>query len=379
MANEPIPVNPEIIRWARTRAGFSEEVAAEKFKKIIAWEAGENYPTYPQLEQLAESFKIPVAVFFFPEPPKLPPINETFRTLSKAELENIPQKVRLLLRKAKALQLNLYELCDGRNPAEKLITNVFRFGPDAQVVAIAQQVREFFGVTIEEQISWIDTDDALKHWRNTLLSAGVFVFKDAFHEESFSGFCLFDKDFPIIYLNNSSPKTRQIFTIFHELAHLLFHTSGIDTVDGAFIPRLAAEPRKIEVLCNKFAAEFLVPDAAFKQALAGNFPSKQTAEKLAARFHVSREFIFRRFLDANLISQVSYEAAAKEWAGQKNKMSGGGNTYWTKLAYLGRDYVKLALSQYHQNKISQTQLADYLDTKPRYVGTLEEYYARGES
>jgi Zn-dependent peptidase ImmA (M78 family)/transcriptional regulator with XRE-family HTH domain len=378
MANEPIPVNPEIIRWARTRAGYTAEVAAEKFKKIIAWESGENHPTYPQLEQLAESFKIPVAVFFFPEPPKLPPINETFRTLSKKELESIPQKVRLLLGKAKALQLNLYELCDGRNPAEKLITKELRFDSDVQVTAMAQTVREFLGVTIEDQISWIDTDDALKHWRSAVLSGGVFVFKDAFHEESYSGFCLYDNDFPIIYLNNSVPKTRQIFTLFHELAHLLFHTSGIDTVDGAFIPRLDDEPRKIEVLCNKFAAEFLLPDLVFRQALVGSFPSRQTAEKLAARFHVSREFIFRRFLDANLISQVSYEAAAKEWAGQKNKVPGG-NPYWTKIAYLGRDYVKLALSQYHQNKISQSQLADYLDTKPRFVGTLEEYYARGET
>ena len=378
MANEPIPVNPELIRWARTRAGYTSEAAAEKFKKIVSWEAGENYPTYPQLEQLAESFKIPVAVFFFPEPPKLPPINETFRTLSKLELENIPQKVRLLLAKAKALQLNLYELCDGQNPADKLITNVFKFQPDSQVVAVAQKVREFLGVTIEEQVSWVDNDDALKHWRDALLSAGVFVFKDAFHEESYSGFCLFDKDFPIIYLNNSSPKTRQIFTLFHELAHLLFHTSGIDTVDGAFIPHLAAEPRKIEVLCNKFAAEFLLPELIFKQALAGNFPSRQIAEKLAARFHVSREFIFRRFRDFNLITQQSYEAAAREWAEQKTRVPGG-DFYWTKLAYLGRDYVKLALSKYHQNQIDQTQLAEYLDTKPRHVGTLEEYYARGES
>ena len=57
----------------------------------------------------------------------------------------------------------------------------------------------------------------------------------------------------------------------------------------------------------------------------------------------------------------------------------GGNPYWTKISYLGRDYIRLALSQYHQNRIDQVQLADFLDSKPRHIGTLEEYFVRGEA
>jgi hypothetical protein len=48
-----------------------------------------------------------------------------------------------------------------------------------------------------------------------------------------------------------------------------------------------------------------------------------------------------------------------------------------KRAYLGRDYVALAFSQYHQNRIDETQLGEYLDMKPKNVGTLEEYFVRG--
>jgi len=51
---EEIPVKPQIVAWARKRAGLSIEEAAEKFTHIAAWEAGTSFPTYPQLERLAD-------------------------------------------------------------------------------------------------------------------------------------------------------------------------------------------------------------------------------------------------------------------------------------------------------------------------------------
>ncbi len=379
MAREQIPVNPAILRWARERAGFSPEEAAERFKKFAAWEAGDSFPTYPQLESLSEAFKLPIAVFFFPDPPDLPPIEELFRTLPEVEFSQIPRRVRLLLRKAKALQLNLEELCRSRNPAPRLITRDLHFRVSVDVATMARQVRDYVGVSLADQATWTSAEEAFKRWRAALLDVGVFVFKDAFREAEYSGFCMYDDVFPIIYVNNSMADTRQSFTLFHELAHLLFHTSGIDTIADDFIPALPDRARRIEILCNRFAAEFLVPEAAFVAIFAGHDASEETAELIARRFNVSREFVYRRFLDRGLIDVRSYEEAATRWAGQRQPGGGGGNPYWTKISYLGRDYIRLALSQYHQNRIDQSQLADYLNSKPRYVGTLEEYFGRGEA
>ena len=74
MAREEIQVNPDLIAWARERAGLTLEEASKKFNRIAAWEAGDASPTYPQLERLADKLKLPVAVFFFPELPSFPPI-----------------------------------------------------------------------------------------------------------------------------------------------------------------------------------------------------------------------------------------------------------------------------------------------------------------
>jgi transcriptional regulator with XRE-family HTH domain len=99
MPSKGLPVTPALITWARTRAGLSID-DARSFGKIDEWERGESGPTYPQLEALAAALKVPVAVSFFPEPPNVPDVTQTFRTLPEIEFEQIPSRVKLLLRKA---------------------------------------------------------------------------------------------------------------------------------------------------------------------------------------------------------------------------------------------------------------------------------------
>lgn len=57
------------------------------------------------------------------------------------------------------------------------------------------------------------------------------------------------------------PKSRQIFTIFHELAHLLYRTGGIDVRSETFFRQLKGDYSRIEVKCNRFAGEFLLPES----------------------------------------------------------------------------------------------------------------------
>ncbi len=151
MRYEALPVTPALIAWARARAGISADEASKTFKHIQAWEDGKAFPTYPQLEQLADAFKVPVAVFFFPAPPTVPEIGETFRTLPETEYQRIPSRVRLLLRKAMALQLNLMELTGGRNTSPRLITRDLAFAPNVSFSHMAETVRAYLGVSLDEQ------------------------------------------------------------------------------------------------------------------------------------------------------------------------------------------------------------------------------------
>ena len=378
MPRDEIPITPALVTWARTRAGFSLAEAARDFKKIEEWESGGSFPSYPQLERLADKFKLPIAVFFFPEPPSVPPIAETFRTLPEPQYSEIPRRIKFLLRKAKALQLNLIELHGGKNPTQRLITHDLQFSQNVQIEDMARQVRQYLGIPLEIQRNWDGVDAALDNWRSAFFQVGVYVFKDAFKVEEYSGFCLYDETFPIIYVNNSTAKTRQIFTLFHELAHLLFQTSGIDTLNDEYISLLPEQARRIEVICNRFAAAFLVPEAAFEAAFAGRKPSEELAEQMAAQFHVSREFIYRKFLDRRLITEEAYSRAARRWAAQK-KPSPEGDFYNTQIAYLGPEYIRAALTPYYQNRFNDVQLAEYLNIAPKNLATFEARFARRRS
>lgn len=376
---ERLPVTPALVRWARERAGFSLEEATRRFPKIQEWEKGVVAPTYAQLEALAGTFKVPVAVFFFPEPPKVPRVEETFRTLPEAAFDLLPPRIKLLLRKAKALQLALFELNDGTNPAARLITRDLRFSPTVEIEVMATEVRSYLGVSVEEQTSWTTTEVALEAWRQRFADVGVYVFKDQFRIADFAGFCLTDEEFPIIYVNNTSAKTRQIFTLFHELAHLLFHTSGIDVEQDDYIESLVGDSRRIEVLCNRFAGEFLVPREALAEALRGIRISPTSVADLSRQFKVSQLVIWRRLRDTYRISRAMYEHAHQRALAEERRRprDRGGDYYNNQLAYLGRPYVGLALSRYYQNKITEEQLADYLNIKPKNIAPLEERFLRG--
>jgi Zn-dependent peptidase ImmA (M78 family) len=380
MAREQMPITKAVLTWARDRAGFSITEAQEKFKSIAEWEdtSSDETPTYVQLEALATAFKVPIAVFFFPRPPNVPKIEETFRSVPEAALIAVEPRIKLLLRKAKVLQLNLAELNNGRNPARRLITRDIRFPITVDAGAMAADVRDYLGITLAEQTSWANTEVALEKWRARFIDVGVFVFKDQFRSDAFTGFCLTDEEFPIIYVNNTAPKARQIFTLFHELGHLLFHTSGVDFRREVDAPRSTGTAHRIEVLCNRFAGALLVPDNAFRAEMAGRAANFDTALDLARHFNVSTLVIFRKMRDHRLIDAGAYQAAhSRAEAESDRKSSKGGDPHNNRMAYLGRAYVGMALAAYHQHRIDESQLADYLLVKPRHVAPLEERFLRG--
>lgn len=152
----PIPVNPDVLRWARDSMRLSlEEVAGRMNKRVSdieAWERGDESPTYIQLERLAyDVYKRPVALFFFPDVPDEDAVEQSFRTLPEQELQRMPPRILFLLRRAKVFQLNLAELYEGVNPANRQILRDLNFAASVDVSEMAEQVRAYLGIDLTEQ------------------------------------------------------------------------------------------------------------------------------------------------------------------------------------------------------------------------------------
>ena len=374
--------NPDVLRWARESSGFTlREVAKflnKEESKISEWEAGATSPTYVQLERLAyELYKRPVAIFFFPEPPREPDPTESFRTLPDFELANLIPDTKHAMREAQAMQIALRELTRNLDVSERRLLRDIRVKSGDDISSVAQTVRAYLQIPLDDQIRWLNTDVALKNWRDAVQDSGVFVFKRTFKQRDISGFCLQDEDFPVVYLNNSAAKSRQVFSLFHEIAHLLLHTSGVTKLNDRYIASLDGEARNIEVFCNKFASEFLVPSDDFNRRLIAGETPEETAVSLSNHYKVSREVILRRLKDREMIGQSYYDDTVAKWQEEfedrRRSQKPGGDYYSTQATYLGRKYLTLAFRQFYEGHVTLDELAGYLNVKAKNVPGLERY------
>ncbi len=380
-------VQPNVLRWARQTIGLSADDVARKLKRpvsdIEAWESGADSPTYSQLEKLAyDVYKRPLALFFMPEVPAEDMPQHEFRSLPDSDLLSLSPDTRLRIRNAHAYQVALRELFDDHNPSQEQIWKRIQLNVGHSVVEQSQAIRDALGVSLPAQFTWADNDVALKEWRAAIEAAGVFVFKWTFKQKDISGLSLLDQEFPLICINNSSAKSRQTFSLFHELAHILLRMNGICKDDFQHVNELPTSLRDVELFCNSIAAEVLVPITDLSEQTETLPPNADQADDsvfaaLAARYSVSREVILRRLLDQGRVSLQSYRARVRGWVSQ-SASEPGGNYYATFNTYLSQRFAQEVVRQHSRNRLSVEQASDLLGVKPRNYAALELCILRGK-
>lgn len=367
-----IKVNNDILVWARQELNITQEEVADRMGRniedIINWEEGKDYPTYAQLEKLAYTiYKRPLAVFFFPNIPNIPKNNGKFRTLDNEIFNEIPTRIIELMNQARVMQLNLQELDSNSR------IRITELELDIHEQNFYEKLRDVLGVDLELQKKAKNMSDAFEMWRSAFYECGVYVFKEAFKDNSFSGFCLYDIKYPVIYINNSMSYSRQIFTLFHELCHILIKTSGIDKANDDYISRLELDNRKLEMICNMFAGKFLVPTNDLLKLIDNVEINEKNIEKLSKKYSVSRDVILRKLLDMGKISKEAYEKKHSDYQEEMYRKPinrGGGNYYNTKKAYLGENYINDVCSNYYSGKIDLYETANYLNVRVEAIPQL---------
>lgn len=368
-------VTPSVLHWAREDAGyFKEEVSAMlKAKRVTAevidkWEKGEAQPSMPQLRKIAEMYKRSTFFFYYKKLRIESSVERAdFRSVPSNIIKDIPPRIRYLVRKAKVRIADLEQLLPDAGTAE---VHSLRIDGAEDAKGLARRIREVIGITPEEQCKWSkDPYSAFKTWRELLGELGVWVFKNKFKEQykdslndEYCGFCMNNDKFPIIYINSKQDIRRQIFTLFHELGHLLKGAAGVDFRSEPVYPK---EYQKIEVFCNDFAGSFLVPWTG--EVLNHSNPDYDTLCNLADRYKVSFDVVLRRFRDQNIISQDKFselrshrEQKTKDY---QNRTKGGPSYLVKHSSYLGKKYLQLVFSEYHKNRLDEFQAAKYLGVK----------------
>jgi Zn-dependent peptidase ImmA (M78 family) len=383
-------VKGELLEWARVSAHLSVGEAARKAQvkeeQLVAWEKAESQPSIPQLRKLGRVYKRPLAVFYLPKPPKGFDALRDFRRLPQDMVGKQSPELAFEIRRARSrreIALDLYQELVGEDPKPFSVTA--RTDEDPETVAV--RLREHLGVKLGEAASWRTVYDAFNRWRSALEEAGVLVFQAEDVEVSEArGFSLSERLFPVVVVNIKDAVVGRIFSMLHEVAHLMLREGGLCD----FEEESARAQERIEVFCNRVAGAVLMPQAfVLGEDVVRQHKGMQWSDDeigfLAQRYRVSREALVRRFLVLGKTSedfyrrkrkqlQAEYEAQREEIEQRKALgVEGGGFAPPDRMAVskAGPFFVRLVLDSYHQEKITANDLSSFLEVRLKHIPKIE--------
>jgi Zn-dependent peptidase ImmA (M78 family)/DNA-binding XRE family transcriptional regulator len=324
-------INPDILSWARERAGIDLPILAKKLnikpERLTSWERGDNKPTFKQAQNLAHHTYVPFGYLFLREPPKEDLPLPDLRTVG----DHPPDSISINLRDTvfDVIQRQLWYQEYQHDQGNSQVDIVGRLAGETQANKIVADMKARM-----ELPPW-PTRGNWEDYRRELIAKiealGILVMRSSMvgsnthrllNVNEFRGFAIADRVAPVIFINTADCPEAQLFTLIHELTHIWLGESGISD----------AKPdnqHQIEKVCNSVAAEFLAPADEFHEYWDENSENwKSNLPTLSAHFHVSRWVIARRALELNLITNEVYWVFVRELqSAYKNREKNGTPPY----------------------------------------------------
>ena len=331
-----ITLQPGVLRWARERAGISPEELARQIKvkseRVFEWEESGRI-SIAQTDNLAKSTHTPLGFLYLTEPPtdQLPiPDFRTRRQSVAPPSPDLLETVESMQRRQSWMRDEL--ITGGAEPLDFI--GVWRTDDSPRQVARAMRdALQLADGWATQEATWTD---ALRRLRDQAEHVGVLVVLNGvvgnnthrkLNSDEFQGFALVDEYAPLVFVNGADFKAAQMFTLAHELAHLLVGETGVSRFRD-FRPVHHAT----EQFCDRTAAEFLVPERELQAFWPTIERETDPHQAIARRFKVSLLVAARRTLDLSLIDEDAFsnfyqEYQDQEWHEKQSSEPGGGD-FW---------------------------------------------------
>ena len=380
MADKTVPITAQVLAWTREEAGLTQVELAERAKLAVewirAWEAAESRPTKGQFSELVRVLKRPSALFFLPEPPVeagMPTALRSAPALGNRKLG--PEEARQIRRARRLQEVTSWVLRDEGSADVRLR----RYRPSQDPVEIGVVERSQSGISAAEQFAWTSPSEAFRSWRDHLENQGILVMQLTMGKNNIRGFGAWDDHAPLVAVNTAYHPTARIFTLFHEVAHLLTRTDA--ACQSFVIP--GQQDGSVERWCERFAAAFLLPEDSLK-TVAGKYgvtvasptDCPDTARLIANRFSVSTRATAIRLQEVGLAEPSLYSAvaahlAARDW----NDSSGGGGrgqpASEKRVTQFGARLPSTLFAAADRGRLTTRDLADYLQLKTGQLDDLK--------
>ena len=336
-------VRPELLRWARERAGIEADALARRFPKYHEWESGLALPTLKQVEKLANVTHAPVGYFFLNQPPRealpIPDLRTVGSLPVRAPSPNLLSTIYLCQQRQEWYRE--FVRAEGDAPLQFIGSETTA----SRIERVAARIRNSLDLDLAAQAALPTWTEALRCLIDSADSLGVLVMVNGvvgnnthrkLDPEEFRGFALADDLAPLVFINGADTKAAQMFTLAHELAHLWLGESALsDAALNAF------PSHTVEAWCNRVAAELLVPLSILRNELrAGEDLLTTELARLARRFKVSTLVVLRRIHDSGALGAGPFRSAYQAELGRLQALPGtsGGSFFPTLRTRVGRRF-----------------------------------------
>lgn len=333
-----VPVNPEIITWARNYHSLTQQQLADKvgvhLNQIVKWEDDKTQPTLNQAKQLANTLRLPFVYLFLTDPPDLETPLPDLRTRGTQPITVSPNFREMLYETFDRFEW--YREYLEETGALRSLSFVGSFTEKDEPLQIAADIRRVLSITPETRESAKSWNAYLKDLCNKAEGVGVLVMRSSLvgkgtnrklNADEFQGFVIADQYAPVVFINAADYIAAQTFTLAHELAHVWIGKAGIVDPDES---EVLTPKQNVESFCNAIATEVLVPRSEFLSLWTASGGS--TAE-LAEAFRVSEIVCLRRAFELNLITGDEFWPRWRQLKGAARERSGFGlSTHLEKIA-----------------------------------------------
>lgn len=309
-------LNGDVLVWAISKSDKDISEIEDKFPKIKEWISNEVKPTFKQVQSLSAYLKMPFGYLIVDHPPEEKIELLKFRTINSQEEENPSRELIDTINEMTVKQNWMRNYLIEEGYESNHIVNQLKSKENA--LNLAQKIREL----IDLPINWFETykTKPLNYLRDKLSYNGILMMQSGIAKNNthrsldpgeFRAFCLIDDYSPLIFINTKDTTNGKVFSIMHELAHIGL---GIENIFNEEINSFENSYKKNEALCNKIAAELLVPNGYFTEKWKNHKLSndKDKIYDLSGKFVSSTVVIARRALDNKFIKNDLYKEIVNE-------------------------------------------------------------------
>ena len=363
-----VRISPRTLSWAISESGFDPIEIDKRLQltegTVEQWTKGELQPNRTQFKKLSNLLKRPSALFYMRSPPKTSPLTAVkMRYGFGAEAQSRSPTERVAIRDATRLRDFMSVI---REELETSSPELFSASQNEDPEHVATRFREeYLRVSVDEQMAWTSLSNAFKEWRILIENLGILVFLYSLGEESARGFSIAEEHPPVIAVSRSWHHSVRIYTLFHEVGHILTKTSSSCIEDSS--NERTKDP--IERWCESFSAAVLMPRSHFYSFSTQSPHSSpiDTARWLATKYHVSRKAALLRLIEVEKADWQDFRELNTEF--EKRQKGGGGRQKQKRTRnVIGKEKYGSCLSIVHEafqkDVVNETDIRSHFNLFP---------------